>query len=497
MTTVLRGRLPAVGAILHALPVIGAYIACCALVLWLLPERAWSLKGGFLLTLGLFSAWRYLWAGVFVVRSLLFERVVFPRLRQRAEQLPAGTRYPQRLFVVIATYREQQWISQRMLRSVLRAAQQVPCRTTLFVSTGSEAEDEVFRSTLAGHPCADSVELVLMRQAGKRSALAYALRAISRRVPEPDDLVVLMDGDTALAEDMFEKTLPLFRLLPKLGAVTANNHAHTDGAPWYRDWYNLRFSMRHRHMNAMSISRRVLALTGRFSVFRAGLAIGAPFIAALEDDTIDHWLYGRIRFVTGDDKSTWFVLLREGWEMLYVPDALAYCLESSGDQPFRQSFAKMTRWFGNMLRNNWRSIRLGPKSMGLFTWWSLVDQRLSIWTALVGPTTALLLGVFSSAYYVVFYLVLAVLVRCVQLLFLALEGHRVVLRDLPLLFFTQWAGSFVKIRVLANLKRQSWGARKAGGAKASEPLALRFMETFQPVAWSLVFVLFLALLLHF
>ena len=56
-------------------------------------------------------------------------------------------------------------------------------------------------------------------------------------------------------------------------------------------------------------------------------------------------------------------------------------------------------------------------------------QRGAIWTTLVGPATALILGVFGSAYYLVFYLVIALFVRCCYLLILALEGHRVVLRD--------------------------------------------------------------------
>src|SRR3546814_3904666 len=29
--------------------------------------------------------------------------------------------------------------------------------------------------------------------------------------------------------------------------------------------------------------------------------------------------------------------------------------------------------------------------MGLFTWWCIVDQRLSIWTTLIGPTVAIVM----------------------------------------------------------------------------------------------------------
>lgn len=491
-----RKRLTVGQGLLYAFPIVALYAGAALAVLAMLPQRAWALKGGYLITFGLFNTWRYLWGGTLALRSFIFEHYVFPARRKQAEALPEAEKYPERLYIVIATYREQPWITRRMLRSVLRSASRIPSKTTIYVSTGSDAEDAVVAGAIKDHPFGNEFEIILMRQKGKRTALTYALRSIARRCHGETSSVVLMDGDTAVAEDVFEKTLPLFKLDPKLGAITTNNIALTEGAPWYRDWYNLRFAMRHRHMNATSLSDRVLALTGRFSLFRTDLAISEELIAALEDDHIDHWYYGRIKFVTGDDKSTWYVLLKNGWHMSYVPDAMVYCLESSSDEPFKQAFSKMARWFGNMLRNNWRSIKLGPKPMGLFTWWCLVDQRISIWTTLVGPTSAILLGIFSSFYYVIFYLVIMVLVRCLYLLFTACDGHRVVLRDLPLICFTQWAGSVMKIKVLANLGRQSWGKRTGKDAANQVPFALRFMEQFQPLAWTLLFIVFLGCLLR-
>ena len=44
-------------------------------------------------------------------------------------------------------------------------------------------------------------------------------------------------------------------------------------------------------------------------------------------------------------------------------------MEDSGSEPFRQSILKMKRWFGNMLRNNGRAIRL----MGTEALWVVVS----------------------------------------------------------------------------------------------------------------------------
>ncbi len=40
---------------------------------------------------------------------------------------------------------------------------------------------------------------------GKRDALATSLRIIARQCPMPDDIVVLIDGDSCPPEDLVEK----------------------------------------------------------------------------------------------------------------------------------------------------------------------------------------------------------------------------------------------------------------------------------------------------
>src|SRR3546814_11999816 len=77
--------------------------------------------------------------------------------------------------------------------------------------------------------------------------------------------------------------------------------------------------------------------------------------------------------------------------MRYRPDLSAYGFEELPDRNrfFASTVGLMRRWFGNMFRTSGRAIALGPRRMGLFTWWCIVDQRLSIWTTLIGPTVAI------------------------------------------------------------------------------------------------------------
>ena len=289
---------------------------------------------------------------------------------------------------------------------------------------------------------------------------------------DDSDIVTLMDGDTVLGAGIYQRCLPLFALCPKVDAITTDNISVTEGNWLYRKWYTLRFSMRHRYMKSLSLSRQLQVLTGRFSLFRARDCIKQEFISSLENDRIKHWLHGEIQFVTGDDKSTWYTLLKQGSEMLYVPDAIIYCMEHSGDRPFRTSIQKMHRWFGNMLRNNGRAIGLGLATQKPFVWWCHVDQRLSMYTSLLGPFSAIWAAIWLSPYYLLIYCILVLLVRTIYILILSFEGHRLSLVDIPMLLYTQWIGSIVKIYTLFHLHHQKWDSHRTDmdGKKNGEPL---------------------------
>ena len=199
-------------------------------------------------------------------------------------------------------------------------ARTITSRVVVVVNAGSQEEDDLFREVISQDP-ASEIELMYVRQeGGKRRGMAdalFALRSSNYEIGD-DDIVVLMDGDTVLGKGILEKSLPFFATNPRLGAVTTDNIAVTSGNAFYRKWYTLRFAMRHRMMKSISLANQLLVLTGRFSVFRAPWCLTDDFIAHVENDRIAHWLHGEIKFVTGDDKSTWYSLLKEGWEMLYV-----------------------------------------------------------------------------------------------------------------------------------------------------------------------------------
>jgi len=447
--------------LLRAIPVIAVYFAIAFCIYIFLPEQAGEVSLQSIVVLGFIGMWRYLWLITHCVRAGLYEYLVYPKMQHRASQLPDEEKYPPQMFFLIPTYKERPEVTRSMLNSVITESAQIPSAVTVIVNAGAEDEDELFRQVHAAHPQRDSVNLEFIRQeGGKRQGMADCLYALSQREISDTDVIALMDGDTVLGAGILEKCLPLFAIRKTIDALTTDNIAVTEGNWLYRKWYTLRFSMRHRYMKSLSLSKQLQVLTGRFSLFRASECIKPAFIASLENDRIKHWLHGEIQFVTGDDKSTWYTLLKKGSEMLYVPDAIIYCMEDSGPQPVRTSIKKMHRWFGNMLRNNGRAITLGMASQKPFVWWCHVDQRLSMFTSLLGPLSALWACIWLSPYYLLIYAILVLIVRSLYILILTFEGHRLSLVDIPMLLYTQWVGSVVKIYTLFHLHQQKWDSHR-------------------------------------
>jgi glycosyltransferase Alg8 len=219
-------------------------------------------------------------------------------------------------------------------------------------------------------------------------------------------------------------------------------------------------------MCSLSLSRKVLCLTGRFSLFHSRAAFHDDFINQLENDSLDDWLWGRFKFLSGDDKSTWYSLLRWRLDMIYIPDVTVNSLETHSGSVTKRAYDNMRRWFGNMLRNSDRAIGLGPRTAGFFPWWCLLDQRISMWTSLITPgllLLALLLGKWILAGLIISWVSFS---RPLMLLiiFMGRPSHLKPIHY-PILVATQWASAVIKVWNQMNMAKQSWNNRGVQGVK--------------------------------
>ena len=317
------------------------------------------------------------------MRARYYLHRAFPKWRRRADAVPVEE-LPHMCFLV-PTYKEQPWITERVFKAIVAEAKTLAQPTTVLVNSSGDDENTSIQAIVEREdPGLEWVQLVLMTQSeGKRKAMADSLRHLSQLDLPEDTVIALMDGDSELLPGTLRRCLPFFRLFPKMGALTTDELPVVKGSYFFSEWFHLRFAQRHMQMCSDSLSHKVMCLTGRFSLFRAEAALQPSFAGQLEQDYLNDWLWGRFKFLSGDDKSTWYWLLRLKYDMLYVPDAIVNSIESLSGSVIDRAYNNMRRWYGNMLRNNGRAIGLGPMTTGWFTWYSMCDQRISFWTCLI------------------------------------------------------------------------------------------------------------------
>lgn len=444
------------------------YLAVMVLLATSIPPQAIGHAAGGLVVVGLIGTWRYSWAAVNGIRAWLYVRFAYPRLRLRAEAAYRQAAHPAHAYFLVTSYKIDAATTTRVYQSLFRAAAASAGGATIVASVVESGDARLIRRLFALMPLdLGHVRLIVdqIPGTGKRDALARSLRLIARAAPTRRDVVLFVDGDSAVPEDVVARAAPFFTD-PRIGALTTDEEVEIARPGAFRDWFDLRFAQRQVMMCSMALSGRVLTLTGRMSVFRADLATQPEFIRLVQHDHIDHWRLGRVDFLTGDDKSTWFWLLQRGYKMLYLPDVTSVSLETQPKPGFADSAVTlMIRWFGNMLRTNGRALSLGPRRIGLFTWWSILDQKLGIWTTLAGPISVALAALFIEPLVIPAYIAWVMATRYIFCWVLAtVRGRGFPITYPVLLYFGQIVGAAVKSYVLFRLDRQRWTRQSTGVA---------------------------------
>jgi glycosyltransferase Alg8 len=302
------------------------------------------------------------------------------------------------------------------------------------------------------------------------------MEEIARSGLRDDGVVIILDGDTMLQPGLVNKVLPIFRLTPTVSAVTTNEDGVVKGPAWVAEWTSLRFGLRHRSMCSISLSGKLLCLTGRFSVFRASVVTDPTFRAQVEHDVIHHWLWGSFEMLSGDDKSTWFWLAKNGHRMLYVPDAKVTTFEVITGSAVQRAMANIRRWSGNSVRHGWRAIMLGPRKLGWFVWLCLLDQRLTMMTVLFGPTVAIFSICTGRYEMAAAYLLWVLCSRVAHASIAWQQGRRLSAYYIPLQIASDWTTALTKLWVVFHPAKQNWlnrGARTLNTTRGSAFYGLR------------------------
>ena len=459
---------------------IATYVALCVIILLTLPNSLFDPEAmAVTFTIGMLGIWRYGWWFTHAVRATIYGRFVYPKMRRKGQEIWNSGWRPRHMHFMMTTYREHREITEMVVRSIVKEIVASGVPGTIWLGSSDRFDEDIIENFLEREARDVDITLRIIRQnvSGKRAAIGLVLRAMCRLPVLDDDLVIFMDGDFVLAEGAVSRCMPLFKLYPDLQACTTDEEVICIGPRWIETWLKMRFSQRRLAMQSHSLSGRVLTLTGRMSVFRAKNLKQLEFIRLLEADHLEHWLSGKFRFLSGDDKSTWYYMLKQGSHMRYVPDALGYTIEVIEGSGMERMVQNFRRWSGNMLRNGSRAIKLGPRAMPFFIWWCLVDQRLSMWTMLVSPVLALSAAVLAGVDYLVSYIVLIALSRLLLSLFLFSYSRKVEMSYPWILYLNQLINASVKVYCIFRLSKQRWSNRGNQSAGGDGSVALEIFRT--------------------
>ena len=477
----------------HLLYILGVLIFAS-----LLPDAVWH-PGTveFLFVIGVIGMWRYGWGANHILRSVIYRGLIFPKWRKKLDDM-GDDAMPDHVMLMVTSFRIDTDTTRRVYTSVFDEAIACGIKTTVIASIVEMADERLIRTVFESYPPNELVRLKFVRipGTGKRDALAFGFRAIALEDPGENDVAAVIDGDSMLEPGLVRRTAGFFKVYPRVGALTTDEVCEVEGRWIFREWYNMRFAQRHILMSSVGMSRRVLTLTGRMSMFRARLVANQDFIERVQNDYIDHWRLGKFTFLTGDDKSSWFHLLADGWEMLYIPDVRVATVEVPPTDAFLDSaWQLMRRWFGNMLRTNSRAVALGPAKIGWFPWLCVVDQRISMWTSLTGPVITVMVSVFVTPYMLLSYILWVLLTRYILTLLLLTSRSKVSAWYPFLLYFNQIFGSMVKIYVVYHLDKQKWTRQNTTidrGMSRAKQRALAFSSNISMTAGILIFLSTLA-----
>jgi glycosyltransferase Alg8 len=435
-----------------------SFVLCCLAGVLVLSHVESLQSLGLVAGVGAIAVWRYSWAGFHLVRALTYIHLRLPHMRRRAARADVGQL--RHIYAVVCSFGMPAHQSRAVYSALIENCLALGLPATIVAAITSDADCALLADLLRvyGQPPGITIVAQFQDGSGKRAAIGMALRAIARRHPDRRSLTIMLDGDVVLTAGALLESARFMAADPELGALTTNNDGLFAPGDTARHWYQLRFAQRHLLMSSLSLSGRLLVLTGRFSLYRTRYLIDPACIAAVETDEVRHWLHGRIRFLSGDDKSLWHFMLGTGQRMAYLPHVRALSFEAlpAGGGFVFGSSRLMIRWLGNMVRANGRALQLGPRRIGLLLWWCLLDQRLSVGTVLLGLTTALALGFLVDPAYLLLYAGWVLLSRTVAALVYGSVWGRFHPSWPAFLAYGQLWGGVLKLYLFFRPDRQSW-----------------------------------------
>ena len=243
---------------------VSIYVGLCMCLVLSVPNSIFDAKTWTItMTIGGLGIWRYGWWFTHAVRSVIYGKIVYPRMRKAGYREWANGWRPRHMHFMMTTYKEHRQITEMVVRSIVQEIVDSGVAGTIWLGSSDRYDEDIISDFLRREAADVDITLRIIRQnvSGKRAAIGLVLRAMSRLPVLDDDLVIFMDGDFVLAKGAVSRCMPLFKVYPDLQACTTDEEVICIGPRWIEMWLQMRFSQRRLAMQSHALSGRVLTLT--------------------------------------------------------------------------------------------------------------------------------------------------------------------------------------------------------------------------------------------
>jgi len=443
------------------------------------------------ITIGLIGLWRYAWLFLNILRAFYYKKYAFLNYLKKSQPI-----FVSDLRIIITTYGQKTEEIITVYKNLFVSIDSLNCTTIIVAAVKDDEQISLITDLKQSVNSKSKIIFLKQKGLGKRDALADIIKELRTYPLKDNSYTVVMDGDVIITPFAIERSLAVLAKNENIFAVTTNEIPIVSGNKIFKIWRKLRSAQRDILMSSFSLSKRVLVLTGRFSVYKSDKILTSATQARMRQDVVFLREYGMLPLLTGDDKTFWLEILRQNGEMLYIPDAYTFPLETLADGKnfISGTWALMTRYNGNMVRANtafWNEISLKQPLHFLY---GILDQRLSPWTSLLAPLLFVFL-LFTARFEVALYLLVYIIfVKNIQALYVWwITGFYHPL-SWALIAYNQIAGSILKIIAFSYPHKQNWTNQNISMNLGEEEIRLSSIGLRKLIFYSSLFFIFIFVL---
>jgi hyaluronan synthase len=343
----------------------------------------------------------------------------------------------QKISVIIPFYNEEPALLRRTIQSVLAAQGN---KEVIVIDDGSP---DKACARLIHEEFANKITFVRYESnCGKRKAQAVGLTHVT------GEFIVTIDSDAVISADALIKLVSPLVASESVGATTGNVYVLN------QEENVLTRMIAARYWNAFNVERKSLSEYGIVTCCSGVLsAYRTKLFRALEAQYIGQRFLG-IECTYGDDRHLTNLILRDGYKIRYVEDAICY---TAAPSTMKQFVKQQLRWKKSFLRESIISLSFAFKHSVLLP----VEVLFNLIVPFFGLAIrlSLIVSIVLHPEIILLFIASVITVSIIRNFFLFFENKRLALYSIPYAFVHEFILYWLYFVAAFQLREQGWGTR--------------------------------------